>query len=88
MIETTLEERGKVYGQYSHNVDAVADIMRTLRKLHKLAHEDLPLTPADEVNLGYIVIKLVRLGVSPDHQDTWHDLQGYAKLAEGYYADN
>ena len=85
MIDNTLEHRGKIYGDYSNNVDAVADIMKTLKTLHLMAHDDIPMASADEANLYYIVIKLVRLGVSPDHLDSWHDLQGYAKLAEGYY---
>ena len=87
MIDNTLEERGKTYGEYKYNIIAIGNIMTSLHALHEQAH-GIDMTPEDEANLYYIVIKLVRLGVSPNHLDTWHDLQGYAKLAEGYYANN
>jgi len=36
----------------------------------------------DEARLYDIVLKLTRLAVSPRHLDSWHDLVGYATLAE------
>jgi len=88
MIDKTLKERNKVYGDYKDNIEAVANIMDSLKCLHECAHNNEPMPPQDEANLYYIVIKLARLGVTPNHIDSWHDLQGYAKLAEDYYADN
>jgi uncharacterized protein YejL (UPF0352 family) len=83
-IDDTLKGRGKDYGDYKDNVEAIAKIMKTLNEVHKhKTAEDLNLI--DFTNLNYAVIKLVRLAATPDHIDSWHDLQGYAKLAEKYY---
>ncbi len=35
-----------------------------------------------------IICKLSRLAVTPEHADTWHDIQGYARLAEETYTEN
>ena len=85
-VDKTLEERGNSYGSYKENVEAVADIMRNLNIVHKdKTGEDLNLI--DFTNLNYQVIKLVRLAATPNHLDSWHDIQGYGKLAEEYYHD-
>ena len=83
-IDSILEDRGKSYGSYDINVEAVASIMGILHRVHKdKTGETLNLI--DYSNLSYIVIKLVRLGATPDHLDSLKDIQGYAKLAEDYY---
>lgn len=84
-IEQTLKNRKEVYGEYDENVKAVAKIMKTLNKLHASAHGSL-LSEKDRANLSYAVIKLVRLGVTPSHIDSWHDLGNYAHLAEDFYS--
>ncbi len=58
--------------------------MQTLNDLHVKAH-GVGLDAKAVANLQYVVIKLVRLGVSPSHLDSWHDLGNYAHLSEGYY---
>ncbi len=83
-VEKTLAERGESYGAFDINVEAIADIMGTLQHVHKAkTGEDLNLI--DFTNLQYQVIKLVRLGATPNHKDSWLDIQGYAKLSEAYY---
>lgn len=82
--EQTLKDRKEVYGEYGDNVKAVAKIMKTLNKLHASAHGSL-LGENDRANLSYIVIKLVRLGVTPNHIDSWHDMGNYAHLSEEFY---
>ena len=85
MVENTLEQRGEVYGSYEANIKAVSNIMNELQKVHKdKTGESLNLI--DYTNLNYLVIKLVRLGATPEHIDSYHDLQGYAKLSEDYYS--
>lgn len=83
--EQTLEERKEVYGEYGNNVEALAKIMETLNKLHASAHGSL-LNEKDRANLSYVVIKLIRLGVTPNHIDSWHDLGNYAHLSEEFYS--
>ena len=84
MIEDILEERGKSYGAFDVNVEGVANVMKELNHVHKCkTGEDLNLI--DFSNLNYQVIKLIRLAATPDHKDSWKDIQGYAKLSEEYY---
>ncbi len=85
-IEDILEERGDSYGDFGVNIEAIATIMKELNHVHRCKNvEDLNLI--DHMSLQYQVIKLVRLGATPAHLDSWKDLQGYAKLSEEYYAD-
>jgi len=83
-IEETLKDRGSNYGSFSANVEAIASIMDTLDCLRE-DKANAKLTSMEHAHLKYIVIKLVRLGATPDHCDSWHDLQGYAKLSEEYF---
>ncbi len=83
-VDKTLEDRGESYGAFDVNVEAVAEIMGVLNHVHKCkTGSDLNLI--DHTHLQYQVIKLVRLGATPSHKDSWLDLQGYAKLSEAYY---
>ena len=84
-IEDILEERGESYGDFGVNIEAIATIMKELNHVHRCkTGEDLNLI--DHTSLQYQVIKLVRLGATPTHMDSWKDIQGYAKLSEEYYA--
>ena len=83
-LDETLEERGSSYGAFDVNVEGVAEIMGVLNHVHK-CKTGMDLNLIDHTNLHYQVIKLVRLGATPAHQDSWRDLQGYAKLSEAYY---
>ncbi len=83
-VEETLKERGDSYGSFEVNVEGIATIMKELNHVHKCkTGEDLNLI--DFTNLQYQVIKLVRLAATPNHKDSWLDIQGYAKLSEAYY---
>ncbi len=85
-VEKTLKERGSNYGSYGANVEAVATIMNTLDGL-KVEKDNRRLTAIERTHLQYLVIKLVRLGAAPEHADSWHDVQGYAKLSEEYFKE-
>ena len=83
-VDETLEQRGKVYGSYETNVQAVSDIMRTLQEVYR-EKNGVDMSLFDCTNIQYIVIKLVRLGATPNHKDSWLDIQGYAKLSEDMF---
>ena len=83
-IEETLAERGSSYGDYSVGTKAFAEIMDNLEKIYVSANKVPPLTE-EMIPIQYIVMKLVRLAATPNHIDSWHDVQGYAKLAEDMY---
>ncbi len=80
-IKDTLQERGSVYGDYGEGVKLRAllmgEILEAYRKHHK--HDMSPFY----VGFFYDTLnKLCRLAISPDHIDSWHDIQGYARLIE------
>jgi len=77
--EDILKDRGEVYGRYDVNLAARAEIMDTLNFLYKEKNKH-DLYPIDGQALNDIVIKLVRLAASPEHLDSWLDIQGYAEL--------
>ena len=66
-------DRQADYGPPEENFQNIADIWTVLK--HNL-HE---YTPAD-VAMFMAAVKLARLIQSPDHQDSWKDLAGYAGL--------
>ena len=80
-VEDTLAERGAVYGDYSDGLVDRATIMAVLKEAHIKAHgHEMP--GIHQGMLWDIVNKLCRLAVTPDHVDSWHDIIGYATLAE------
>jgi len=82
-VKNTIAERGAAYGDFTLGVSAEAAIMQQLTWLHR---ENCPgaMKKDYEVLISKIVMKLVRLAVTPDHADSWHDIAGYAILAEKY----
>ena len=83
-VDETLENRANSYGSFSANVEAVGNIIDILDNV-RFDKEQIMLTPTERQHLTYQVIKLVRLGATPNHLDSWHDIQGYAKLSEEYF---
>ena len=84
--DATLAERGARYGDFT-------DRARIADALHGILIGDTPagkfntswgtMKPFQRQALRVIVDKLARiLNVDPDYVDNWHDIQGYAKLAE------
>ncbi len=83
-VDKVLKDRGESYGSFEVNVEAIATIMKELNHVHKCKTGEA-LNLIDFTHLHYQVIKLVRLGATPTHKDSWTDIQGYAKLSEAYY---
>lgn len=79
-IDATLAERGKRYGDFTHHAaiaQELQDVMRTAEPGW------LRLTTDKRQALTVIADKIARiLSGDPDYADNWHDIQGYAKLAE------
>lgn len=86
-IEDTLEERGRIYGDYRGNAILRAMIMASLQKRHMDVH-GTPMSPEVVVWLGDIVAKLARIAVTPRHVDSWHDVEGYATLVNIILEEN
>jgi len=81
-VEKTLEQRGNIYGDYHSGVELRAMIMDGLKKEYRKNHNNAHMPKVYEGYLWDQVNKLIRLAVSPNHIDSWHDIQGYAQLVE------
>ena len=80
-VNETLKERGKVYGDYEGGSEFRASVMKLIiDRYAEVNHGGMP--AIHMVYLYDIVNKLSRLASTPDHIDTWHDIAGYATLAE------
>ena len=86
-VDKTLEERGESYGDFSVGTEEYGNILASLNVVHE-SKNGSSLKPRDLVALGYIVMKLIRLAATPNHSDSWHDIQGYAKLSEKMYLND
>lgn len=78
-IAATLAERGSRYGDFTDHAaiaQAQQDILRAQVGWEKL-------TAVQKQSLTVICDKIARiLSGDPNYADNWHDIQGYAKLAE------
>lgn len=79
MVEEILKDRGSIYGDFTLNVNSRAIIMAQLQQVHIEKNGDL-MSNVDYQAINDIVIKLVRLGATPSHVDSWVDIAGYSKL--------
>lgn len=83
-VEDTLKQRGSVYGSYDGVLKTRASITVNLKKHYENVHGK-KMSKDLEIGLGDIILKLVRAVGKPEYKDSWHDLQGYAKLMEDTY---
>jgi hypothetical protein len=76
-LEDTLDERKSLHGPFQQH----AIIEQKLR--YVCATYGTRLTPVQSVAIGMIMHKIARI-INGGHQqsDTWHDIAGYATLAE------
>ena len=78
-VDTTLAERGKRYG----NFDGHAEITQSLKLIMHTTKNWDSLSSDKKEALDMIVHKIGRiLNGDPEYKDSWHDISGYAKLAE------
>lgn len=85
-IDATLAERGARYGDFSDHADLaqkLQDVMRTWAPGTPSCIGWGKLSPVQKQALTVIADKIARiLSGDPYYADNWHDIQGYAKLAE------
>jgi hypothetical protein len=83
-INQTLQERGNRYGDFTTHADIAQHLQIAMRG-------DVVATQWDELSLDkrqaltVIADKIARIlnpGADPEYRDNFHDIQGYAKLAE------
>jgi len=79
-IEDTLKEREAVHGDFEAN----AQLSQTLKRvMHDGSLAGISLSHVQAEALEVICAKIARICTGdPGHADHWHDIAGYAKLAE------
>lgn len=78
-LATTLKDRGSVYGDFTDNAVIAQQIKVSLRSGVSWAL----MNPAQREAADVMASKLSRIVTGdPNYGDNWHDIQGYAKLAE------
>ena len=77
-VDQTLTERQSTHGDFKQNAECSQALKFTCRQ-----HVVATLTHVQQEALDNICQKLARiLTGNPNHQDSWHDIAGYATLAE------
>lgn len=86
IVDEILEERATSYGGYGAGVECRAKILAALNEKHiETQGTDLP--DGLRIMLGDVVLKLMRIASDPNHQDSYIDLAGYAKIIKEYSVD-
>jgi hypothetical protein len=79
ILDTTLAARGSIYGDFTNN----ARVAQQMRAIIRAAESWGKMTWVEQEALDAIILKISRIATGdPRHPDNWHDIQGYAKLAE------
>ena len=78
-VNNTLSERGNSYGDFTDNAQVAQQLKNAVRRGQAWVHA----SGAQREAIDMILSKISRLVTGdPAHKDSWHDIQGYAKLAE------
>lgn len=78
-VKNTLQERGNRYGDFTDHAEIAQDLQMNMRSTEGWERLDAVKRQA----LTVIADKIARiLNGDPEYKDNWHDIQGYAKLAE------
>lgn len=78
-VDQTLVERGNRYGDFKDHAEVTQNIKRAMETGRNWAD----LCPAHKESLEMIAHKIGRiLNGDPYYGDSWHDIAGYARLAE------
>lgn len=79
-IDATLAERGRRYGDFREHAAVAQRLQDGMRQCGEGWQK---LDPVKRQALTVIADKIARiLSGDPEYRDNWHDIQGYAKLAE------
>lgn len=78
-LQTTLKDRGAIYGDFTDNAEIAQKLKTTLEEGGSWSQ----MSAAHKEALEVIMQKASRIVTGdPEYTDNWHDIQGYAKLAE------
>jgi hypothetical protein len=78
-VQDTLEHRASRYG----DIETLMTLSQNIQQAMRLSKNWWDLMPAQREALQMIASKIARiLNGDPNYKDNWHDIQGYARLAE------
>ncbi len=80
-VDTILQERGEVYGDYTGGLRFRLSISELISNRFEEVNGRV-ISKEDLMFFNDIIGKLSRLASSPQHLDSWKDLAGYATLVE------
>lgn len=84
-INETLKSRREIYGSYKDDLLFCHAVIRLMQERYKKVH-GIHMSESEDcimsISILNIIGKLSRIAVTPKHIDSWHDIQGYAKLIE------
>ena len=84
-IKDTLEKRGNKYGEFTGHAAISQDLKKVMAGKSAWNH----LSPDKKEALEMIVHKIARiLNGDPEWYDSWHDIEGYAKLVADTLKDD
>lgn len=83
-VKYTLEERGTRYGRFACNADTAQELKAVLRTSANWYR--MPAYKREALEM--IAHKMARIvNGDPDYADSWHDIQGYARLGQDVTMD-
>jgi hypothetical protein len=80
-IDSTLAQRGSVYGRYDKGLEVRSCLYDVLER-HKLECTGEGFNGNERIMFMDLINKLARFAGAPDHVDSIHDLAGYSLLIE------
>lgn len=82
-LETTMNQRGSDYGEFSDIANLTQGIMNLIDAEDEKNELKRNMNNTQREAMHMIVHKIARIAVGDaNHKDSWHDIQGYAKLVE------
>lgn len=85
-IDEKIKERKSNYGDYTGASELRSNIMELLNKRRSNTSGKL-FTPLEEIMILDIVNKLTRIAATPDHLDSWEDMEGYSRRIKEHYQE-
>lgn len=82
-VSSTFKTREVIYGDYDIGIQLRTELFESMKRSYYV-NRGVEMPTEYQMLFMDIILKLNRLAVSPNHIDSWHDLEGYAKLAKQY----
>jgi len=83
-VDEVLEERGAIYGSYGGGVKCRATMLGALEEKYQETHDGETMPEDLRIIFGDLVLKMMRAASDPTHDDSWLDLEGYARIIHGF----